>query len=208
MGWSRQAWNRRLLRVVLGVWLIGFGATASLLASETVKVIFMPAEPWYLKAENGSLTGICVEQASLLIREAGYEPEFIELPWTRALSDMRSGQLDMMLNLSKTAEREEYIQFLGEMAREQNVILLHKDFADVPLNSLDDLAKDDLRWGIRQDVFYTEEFNARLSGDPEFRTHFESQPKIMLNLEKVRNKRIHGTIGEINVIKYAWHRDA
>ena len=184
-------------------------ASFALLAQPaTLRIMSYASPPWFIQGQDGRVGGVAVDQVSLLAREAGFTPEFVDLPWTRALEYMKSGQLDMMLNLSKTDEREGFIHFLGVHALAQNVLAVRKEYAGLPIRTLDDLARDSLRWGIRQDMFYTEAFNGRLKADPQFAAHFEPQAKQALNLEKIRHNRLTGLVGDATVLRYVLKQHA
>ncbi len=76
-----------------------------------LRVIEFP--PFYYQDENGQWTGLEVELAEALLKEAGLKPEYVPLPWSRALKSMEVGEAELMMNLVKTPEREEYMHFIG-----------------------------------------------------------------------------------------------
>lgn len=168
----------------------------------SIRVMRYASEPWFMVTPGGEVEGIAAEQARAVIQEAGFTPEFIDLPWTRGLEYLKSGQLDMMVTLSRTHEREAFIYYLGIHAYAQNVIGVHEDHAGLDIQTMDDMAKEGMTWGIRQDMFYSEAFNSRLASDPAFASHFDTQAKQMLNLEKVRFKRLTGLIGDATALRY------
>ena len=185
------------------------GATALVLSAQPapIRVYAFDVEPWFIRGTDGRLTGIAVDQINLLVETAGLSPVYHELPWSRGLAYLKSGELDLMPLLSRTPERETFIHFLGSMAQEQNVVLLRRDRPRPELRTLDDFAGSGLRWGIRQDTFYSAEFNARLERDPQFRAHFEIQPRTTVNLEKVRAGRIDGLLGDAIALGYLLERN-
>lgn len=188
------------LQLALGAALLV--ATSVLADIEKISVLYIDASPWYIEDSHRGFSGIAVEQANALVSEAGFEAQFVKLPWTRALEYLKLGQLDMILNLSRTPERETYIEFLGVMAQEQTVIVLNHDYPRIKFNTLDDLARHGMMWGIRPNVFYSTEFNERLATDAQFSAHFDIHPKQDSNFDKIRYRRLDGSFADLYSAKY------
>ena len=160
--------------------------------------------PWFFVAADGSLAGAAVEMVELLAAEAGLEVKFCVLPWSRGLHYLQTGEVDLVLHLSRNEEREAYIHFLGVMGEEQPVVLLGPNHRELRLETLDDLARPGRKWGIEQDFFYTQEFNNRLAGEENFRAHFFTNTGGGGgNLERVRLGRLTGMIGDLVILRYA-----
>lgn len=162
--------------------------------TDTLSVLAMDLQPYFWQDEHGTWQGMYTELASALAEEAGLQPIFRVLPWNRALEYLKKGKLDMIPLLSKTPEREEFVHFIGAAGFEQTVLIVRREnVAEFQsIRTLDDLAQDDYRWGIRDRAFYSETFNQRLKTDEAFRKHFESIAKVRLNVEKVKGKRFSG----------------
>ena len=75
--------------------------------------------------------GLDVELAKLLLEEAQCQYSFIELPWARSLKLLKSGDIDMMLTVSRTKQREEYIHFIGPQRDETLVFVSNSSLPDV-----------------------------------------------------------------------------
>lgn len=60
---------------------------------------------------EGEPTGVLVETVALVCAELGVEAEFRLIPWVRGLDMMRQGEIDAMLSLYRTPEREEYMLY-------------------------------------------------------------------------------------------------
>jgi len=165
--------------------------------------------PWFFVAEDGSLDGAAVEMVELLAVEAGLEASFLVLPWSRGLHYLQTGEVDLVLHLSKSEERENYIHFLGVMGEEQSVVLVGPDHGGLRIEALEDLAFPGGKWGIEQDFFYSREFNARLASDEAFRRHFFINCDGGTgNLERVRLRRLTGMIGDLVILRHALRKRA
>ena len=62
--------------------------------------------------EKGSATGFSIDYMNLLAKKVGLQVEYISGPsWSEFISMIKGRELDVMLNIVKTAEREEFIRF-------------------------------------------------------------------------------------------------
>ena len=163
---------------------------------ESVSVLVFEMPPWSFHDKNKEWTGLGVDLTRTLANEAGYRLAFQTLPWNRALEYLRSGRLDIIFFLSKTPEREQYVHFLGPSAYEQVCLVVRKENTGLKLQTFDDMAQPDFLWGIRDNTFYSKEFNHRLETDPDFSEHFERIAKFAINLQRVKAGRIIGLLGD------------
>lgn len=165
----------RVLAVISAALLLLLAATGN--AAEKIRVRVTQFAPNYF-LQNGQWTGLDVQLAEAVVKEAGFLPEFIDLPWSRALAYMQSGELDMMMNLTRTPDREAYMAFIGPERISKRVLVVKRENLDLPIASLDDLANTAQRlnstFGIQKDAKYSDAFDARLAGDPDFARHFEA----------------------------------
>lgn len=76
-----------------------------------IKVAVDPFPPWVIVEEDGSLRGIDIQITRAITEQLNLSPEFIVCPFARCLKMMESGDVDLMVNLFKTEERKDYIQF-------------------------------------------------------------------------------------------------
>lgn len=63
-------------------------------------------------AENGKIKGFSVEFLEYVEANSKYDFEFIVLPWSRALHLVTQGEVDIILALFKTPEREKAFHFI------------------------------------------------------------------------------------------------
>lgn len=172
---------------------IVFTLICSLSVAKNISLRVVDYPPQYFLDENNIWRGIDVELAVAIIREARLNPEFVELPWSRALIEIEKGSLHLMANLSKTEERLEKFRWIGPQRYNNNVIVLNKEYIDVSIESLNDLInfanERNLKIGIQQDAFYSDELN-KLIAHPLYMKYFDSVTRSELNYFKLLNNRI------------------
>ena len=171
-------------------------------SEDTVSFHCSMVPPFMIEKADGTVTGIVVEISRALIQKAGFKPSFQKLPWNRAIEYIKTGQLDMMTLLSKTPERETFIHFIGECLDEQVVVIVRKEDAQMRLDSLDDFTGKGRLFGIRQNFFYSADFNRRLETDTAFRKHFDFDAKSHVNFKKVEQGRLTGALGNYIIFAY------
>ncbi len=79
--------------------------------------------------EHGAATGFSIDYMNLLAEKIGFQIKYISGPaWNEFLAMMKSRQLDVMLNIVKTSEREKYIRFTARPYLETpRAIVVRKD---------------------------------------------------------------------------------
>ncbi|HQK35026.1 MAG TPA: transporter substrate-binding domain-containing protein [Spirochaetia bacterium] len=161
--------------------------------------------PLYYKDENGSWTGLEVEVVTAIVKKAGLEIVYKQVPWSRALYEMQRGNLDIMSNLSITPERSEYLYWIGPIRISIMALAVQKKDAGLPITKLEDfisIAKArNSAFGIQQDVIYSHEFNEKLKNE-EFHKVFEYVNDANLNPAKTVSGRIIGFIEELYYLRY------
>lgn len=77
--------------------------------------------PPYYYEENGKLTGACVDMVNAVARRMDIEVTYKVYPWKRLILNAKKGDVDAIMPLFRTMEREEYLIFNGlELAHETN----------------------------------------------------------------------------------------
>jgi polar amino acid transport system substrate-binding protein len=190
-----------LLAMVLMTVISAFAQPS--LAAEKVRVRVTEFAPNYFQ-KDGQWTGLDVELAAAVVTEAGFIPEFVDLPWSRALSYLQSGQLDMMTNLSRSPDREVFLHFIGPERLSRRRLVVRKENAGLKIESLDDLPRvasaARMPFGIQSNAKYSEAFDARLAGDPDFARHFDKVSVGALLPNKVVNRHNLGFFEDENYV--------
>ena len=194
--------QRRCLATLLLVFLAllspAFGA-------DSIRVRVTDFAPNYFLNDN-HWTGLDVELADALVTEAGFSVEFVNLPWSRALAYMQSGQLDLMMNLSKTPDRETFMEFIGPERISTRVLVVRRENLGLHIESLNDLAEvaqsRKVKFGIQKDAKYSDEFDARLATDHEFASCFDQVPQGALLAKKTQAEHNLGFFEDLNYAVY------
>lgn len=102
---------------------------------------------------NKSWQGIDVELTKKLLENTGCQFSIVELPWARSLEMLANGDIDMMINVSKTERRDALYHFVGPIRNE--VIVLAKDAnTPVKLSELSDIFTLDKPVAIQRGSYY------------------------------------------------------
>jgi ABC-type amino acid transport substrate-binding protein len=88
---------------------------------------------------DGEPTGFSIDYMRLLAEQTGLEVEFVSGPdWNEFIGMMRSGDLDVMLNIVNTPARREFLLFTDAYAITSPVLAVQEQVTG--LNSINDLA--------------------------------------------------------------------
>jgi polar amino acid transport system substrate-binding protein len=174
-----------------------FLVSNSLVNAETcvLKVRVTNIPPLFSQNKTGEWTGLTVDLAKVLLNEAGCKGDFKDISWKRSLIQMRTGHLDMMMNLSMTEERKEFIHFIGPQI-DETVQLILKEEIDIDIQSLDDFKKLPGKIGYQRGTFVGKAFEEKLRTDQTFKNKFDILYSDELNLRKLKGGRIIGIIGQ------------
>ena len=179
---------------------------AMMLCANTIKIRVVNYPPQYYQNSEKVWTGLDVELARAVVEDAGYTPEFVDLPWNRALVSIKAGEIDIMCNLSKTEERSEFLQWIGPERYTQMVLIVRKGDKGLTINSLDQMViasqKTGKKIAIQQNAYYGEDMKKRLETDNDFAKVFVPIPEATQFLAMLQKSRILGYIEERSNIVY------
>jgi len=194
--------------------LVGYIATALLFflapqgvaeGADVIRVRVTDFAPNYFLSDK-HWSGLEVELAEALATEAGFSIEFVNLPWSRALAYMQNGQLDMMMNLSRTPDREAFLNFIGPERISTRVLIVRRENIGLHIENLTQLVEaaqaKGLKIGIQSDAKYSDEFDARLLADPAFATHFDQVAQGALLAKKTQAGHNLGFFEELTYATY------
>ncbi len=87
---------------------------------------------------NGQPSGFFIEYMNLVVAAAGLQAEYVSGPaWDQFLGMVRTGELDVMLNIVQTPERAEYLNFTNPILQTQTAVFVTNPAIQV--RSLEDL---------------------------------------------------------------------
>ena len=139
---------------------------------------------------NSSWQGVDVELTDKFLKQVGCRYSIVELPWARSLQMLAVGEIDMMINVSKTKEREELFHFVGPI-REEVIVLAKLVDQGLVLNGVNDILTLDKPIAVQRAAFYGPEIEG-LMRSKEGKGHFievvDNETKLML----MRTGRIAG----------------
>lgn len=167
-----------------------------------VRVIEFP--PFYYNNDKEWM-GLEVELANALIKEAKFRAEYIVLPWSRALKAMEIGESDLMMNLVKTPEREEFMNFIGPIRSSQMKLVVHEDYSNQVIETIEDIFEVSnligLPIGLQKDVKYPAELASKLDDD-SYVKYMDFSYSSKLYPSNVREKRIFGFVEDEIAMNY------
>ncbi|WP_249930333.1 substrate-binding periplasmic protein [Pseudoalteromonas aurantia] len=145
--------------------------------------------------------GLDVDFARALLDEFGCSYRFVSVPWGRALKMLEIGEIDMMLSVSKIAQRMHYAYFIGPQRMETIVFAMNtaRVFEVPNIEALFTLSSP---IAIQRDAYYGEAFEKRMVQEQDVDSHFIYVPDNQLKLNLLRHGRISGFLEEKYNILY------
>ena len=120
---------------------VPFVLSSQLHAEVTLRVGISEGVTGIVEFADGELTGSLSKPYDCVFDNASVPVEFVSVPLKRGLYYLESGQLDALIPLARSPERDESLIFAGELIR--------ADYSFVALKPIDDLlAQDDLRVAV------------------------------------------------------------
>ena len=126
--------------------------------------------PYSFLDEKQQLTGYRIEFMQQLFGRLGCKLEVLtDSPWKRALMLLESGEIDVLMNASKSSDREAYAWFSTPYEDEKVAVFVAAAQRDqLRLKQLADIAEKGYSVGIIRGNFYGSQFSALLE-QPAFR---------------------------------------
>lgn len=127
------------MRIFILLLLIACHADA---AQKKFSIAINPFPPWIILQEGKPPFGIDINASELIVEKLNYQPVYIQCPLQRCLQLMKNGDVDSMVNLFFSDERNEYAAFVEHNLfidpPKQFYFLIDKQIEDI--NSIDDLS--------------------------------------------------------------------
>lgn len=130
----------------------------------------------------------------LFAASANCELRLIKLPWSRAIAQLRSGELDLMMTMSKSVEREQYADFIGSHYIEEVILILHNDYLSL-VRKLSDISDLPGQVAVLRNGFYGEMFD-HLQTNSKFREKLLYTNNVPQKLSLLEHRRIVGLVEE------------
>ncbi|MBT3907080.1 MAG: transporter substrate-binding domain-containing protein, partial [Rhodospirillaceae bacterium] len=144
-------------------------------------------------AKDGQAMGFSIDYMNLVASKVGLKVDYITGPtWSEFLGMMKSGKLDVMLNIVQTPERLEYLLYTKPYASNPNTILSRKD---TPYTSLEELAGKTV---AVPKGFYQEEILKR--DFPQIKLHLVDD--VLGGMKAVSFGQADATVGEFAIFNH------
>lgn len=189
--------KKKLFSLILSLFL--FVSNASADVSHLLISVSTGYPPFYFFTEDKQPAGICIDIIDQVAQKMGIAVEYVSYPWKRMLQYGRAGEVDAILPLFQTAEREQFLYFPAEaLAIEENRFFTSTSSALEYSGRLADIIDHSV--GVIDDYSYGREFdNLKFSG----KTVVMSQEQL---IRLVLHQRVDFGIGNSKVIRYAAQR--
>lgn len=155
----------------------------------SVRVVDFP--PLSFQDQSGQWAGLDIELSEALLNEAGCQANYKELPFRRALLQLREGRLDMAMNLYPTPKRNQFLRFIGP-ARIETIAMMVRQESNVNLRSLEDLKKLSKQVGIQIGSYNGLEFETLYNKDTVFRRTFRGLANNKQNVQLLKHNQLFG----------------
>jgi len=143
--------------------------------------------------EDGIPKGFAVDMMAIISSKAGLEVEYITGPtWKEFIEVFKEGDIDVLLGVVKTPEREEYMAFSQSFASNPNAILSRLDTQYKNLEELDGKIVSVPRGFYQEEVLRTEYPNIEL--------HLTDN--LLDSIKAVFSRNADATFGQLAVLNY------
>lgn len=162
------------------------GAPAA--CEKTIRVIeFSP----YSMKEGGNWQGLNIDISKRILKELGCSPKFVNLPFARAMSLLRMGQVDIIFQLTILEDRKAHIQFVGPTHTER-LILATSERIEKPIHTLQDLLSVGNQYGIQRGLHMGPYFENLVNQNPKIKAKLRYMSAVEPLITMVNKHRLDG----------------
>lgn len=182
--------SKVLMSVVM---LTSFNAFAE--SKGIIRVAYNDFPPFEFQDKNTTI-GLDAEIVTEVMKRIGYEVKLESYPWKRALQLTEDGEVDAIMSLRKSADRESKYLFADPISFTQNFFFKKKN-TKIKATKISDLTNYSV--GIAGGYVYDKDFVQ--SEFPKLEIMTKDSPELA-NLKKVALGRLDLAVCEINVCTY------
>ena len=146
--------------------------------------------PESTKSTSNDWFGIDIDLTEALLNEVQCNFNILEIPWARALLMLATGEIDILINVSKTHEREQLYYFIGPIRNEEIVFATYKSL-NYNLTKIDDILGLDKPIAIQRNAYYGEALQ-RIINNEKYKELFVHVPSNEIKLKLLKRGRISG----------------
>jgi len=161
-----------MLRRLAAPLLLTACLSAPAAAADCVQTVRRNPDPNASVRVDGQLTGVRLSLTLEALRRMGCRAVLKDLPWSRALTDLASGELDVLPAAHRTPEREAFALFSTRLTPALFRVFVRRGLAQPAPADLDTLRRSGLKLGLQSGVTYGAALEAQLA-DPAFATRVE-----------------------------------
>lgn len=175
---------------------VGWGGTVAWAQACVKTVRWFDDAPYAYRGADGQLLGFDVEITRAALKQLGCEARWVDMPWARALIELKAGRLDVLPGAFQRPEREAYAYFSRPVIRSRNVLFVRRAVAGrYPIRQLSDLLGTDFRLGAQIGVSYGPSYDA-LMGNPAFRARITPVNAARNAWQMMERDRLDGLISD------------
>ncbi len=141
-------------------------APLTAVASDCVKTFRWTEDPPYTYASAeapGGVSGISADIVRTVLSSMGCEVSFVEMPWARALSALKTGRVDIVSGAFDTPERREFAYYANLGDTSPNVVFVRADSSQaMAWEGFTDLLESDITLGGQIGVNYGPDYQRAL----------------------------------------------
>lgn len=148
--------------------------------------------PYQFRNDKQELVGLDLDIFNAVMKQANLEVNYTELPWKRHLNYIHSGEMDLAMGASLTAEREEYAYFTEPYRLETVKLYVKKGMVNkIQLGSLDDLIESNYMIGVEGGYHYGKRYH-ELMLRSDFQQHISEVLDVEQNVDLVIKGHLDG----------------
>jgi len=174
--------------------LLTFAFCSSAVAKQNLAVGWELWYPYQYHNKQRELVGLDFDIFNAIVKDAGLTVTFTELPWKRHVHYIKTGQMDIAMGSSYTAERADFAYFSLPYRKEQvNLFVKNKDIKNIKITSLSELIGSRYMIGIESGYYYGEEFQTLIQ-NPKFQDHISEVIDLEENVKLLINGHLDGIL--------------
>lgn len=105
---------------------LAFSLVASVAKAETLVISAESYPPYSFKDTSGNVTGVYMEQLSILLDKAGVNYNVTIMPWARAIALAETQPMHCVFGTARTKGREDRFKWVEPMHLDRNVLVARK----------------------------------------------------------------------------------
>jgi polar amino acid transport system substrate-binding protein len=160
-----------------------------------VKVRIQPFSPLAVVDDKGYWSGMDVEFIQALLDTAGCSYQFVDVSFAKGINLMKTGQVDLVLNLSQTVKRTPFIHFVGPYRREVFKIVSRKNKMKL-IDDWKDLEQLKATLIIQRGAFLGGRLNATLDKNTALKRRMVELPDNETRIELLKRGKVDGFFAE------------